>query len=119
MSPQDVDNARLLWQLVQVGGTVVALITALIAVRRRPPLSEELYKDFATKADLDDLRSDFNRDLAALKTDLATYKAEINVALGAGTKMFHDMERTLGRVEGLLERCPYLCGSKGASNARP
>ena len=99
MDPQTTqattESAGWLWNFFTIGGTLASLVTAIgafiVSARRHPPLPEELYKDFARKGDLDKLRDDIKEELSQ------------------GSKLFRETERTLGRLEGLLDRCPYLC----------
>lgn len=96
MQPHEVEAASWLWNLVQVGGTITAVLVSIGAFvrscRRQPPLTEEIYRNFATKQDLKDLHD------------------EITKSLAGGTTLFREIERSMGQIEGQLKRCPFLCG---------
>lgn len=96
MQPDQIESANWLWNLFTVGGMLSALVVSIGAFirscRRQPPLTEEIYKEFATKKDLEKLRD------------------EINPSLANGSKLFREIERALGQVEGQLKHCPYFCG---------
>jgi hypothetical protein len=89
MDPQTSESANWLWYLFTIGGNLSAIIVSIGAFvrscRRQPPLTEELYKDFATKPDLEKLRED------------------VNESLSQGTTLFREIERSIGRIEGKLE----------------
>ena len=82
--------------LSAVGASIAAVIRTF---RRQPALSEEVYKTFATKDDLKEL-----------KHHIDDVKTEIDRKLASGDKCFKDMERVIGKLEGFLSRCPFMCG---------
>ncbi len=81
MQPNEIESAGWLWHLFTIGGTLTALIASIGAFvrscRRTPPLTEEIYKNFATKEDLRLLRG--------------------------GTTLFREIERAVGKIEGQLD----------------
>ena len=95
MQPHEIESANWLWNLFTIGGTLTAMVVSIGAFvrscRRQPPLTEEIYKNFATKADLDKLRDDITKSLSG------------------GTTLFREIERSMGQIEGQLKRCPYFC----------
>lgn len=111
MDPQMVDQAVFQHNLISNITSLAALgasIAAIVKVGRRvPPLSEQVMKDFATKEDLRELKS----EVTALRT-------EINMQLRSGDKSFKDLINITGRLEGILERCPYMCGTPVITKVR-
>jgi hypothetical protein len=89
MQPNEIESAGWLWHLFTIGGTLTALIASIGAFvrscRRTPPLTEEIYKNFATKEDLRLLRE------------------EITKSLAGGTTLFREIERAVGKIEGQLD----------------
>jgi hypothetical protein len=105
MDPQTTESAIFQYNLISNIASLAALGASVFAMlkayRREPPLSEQILKDFATKADLHDL-----------KVELEKTRTEINQQLRSGDKCFKDLERVIGRLETMLSMCPYLCGGR-------
>ena len=103
MDPQTVDQAVFQHNLFSNIASLAALAASIAAVikvfRRQPSLSETVIKEFATKSDLHEL-----------KTDMQKLQDEINKQLRSGDKCFKDLERVIGKLEGAMQFCPYLCG---------
>ncbi len=105
ISPDQLANAI---TLVRLGSILVPLAVvlnvaiSLWAARRRPPITEELYRDFATKAEVHALREEIRRTLSELFTRQHTDQ-------GAIEDKFQSIMNMLGTVNGKLARCPYLC----------
>lgn len=89
-------------------GVLATLATIIMAIRRRPPVVEEMYKDYATKTELAAVEMRTNqkfessddatrRQMDELKGDIRA----INITLDRNAK---DVERAIGRVEGELKR---------------
>lgn len=86
---------------------IVAMIIAIIVLRRRtPPLSEELYKDFATKAEVTALRTHFD-------VTMKEYFERQHLDGKSVEDKFQAIMRSVGRIEGQLERCPLFCPPPG------
>lgn len=93
---------------------LVCMTVAIVVARRRtPPLSEEMYKDFATKLDLSALRDDTAAKLESLHVDMEEKFRELFSRQHLDGKSVEDkfqaIVRSLGRIEGQLERCPLFC----------
>lgn len=102
MDPNTTSQAIFQFQLFNTISSLAALgasIAAIIRVSRRtPPLSETVLEKFATK-----------EDIKALREELSTTRADLNGQLRSGDKCFKDLERVIGKLEGVLSRCPYFC----------
>jgi len=89
MQPHEVESAGWLWSFFTIGGSLTAIIVSIgsfvRSCRRTPPLTEEVYKNFATKEDLRLLRE------------------EITKSLAGGTTLFREIERSIGQIEGQLK----------------
>ena len=85
--------------IVSVAAFITSLLVGWKSFRREPPLSETVIKEFASKA-----------EVAELKKEISSLRIEINAQLRSGDSCFKDIEHVLGRVEGMLDRCPYVCG---------
>ncbi|NCD42573.1 MAG: hypothetical protein EOL88_10820 [Bacteroidia bacterium] len=60
---------------------------------RTPPVQEEMYKKYATKKDLENLETRFLAECKATNERIETTNVENN-------RMFHEIMRSLGRLEG-------------------
>ena len=103
MDSQTTESAISMYQLISNISSLAALgasVAAMIkANKRTPPLSEEVLVKFATKDDLKDL-----------KLELENTRREINAQLHSGNKCFKDIEHMLGKLDVMLNICPYMCG---------
>ena len=89
----------------------VAIIFGVIntrnASRRNPPIGEEMHKVFVPRKEWDDsvqrihVRIDQTRDV--ITASEASTGSKIDSLRTDMNKVFHDVERALGRVEGQLE----------------
>ena len=107
MDPQTTEQAVYQYNFISTIASLAALVASLAAVirtfRRQPPLSEEVYKCFATKDDLHKLGSQVEK-----------LREDIDKKMASGEKLFHDFERVIGQLEGIIKMCPLLCGSRPA-----
>jgi hypothetical protein len=103
VDPQNVEQAVFTQNLFNSGVSLAAFAASLAAVyrsfRREPPLSETVIREFATKSDLHELRQ-----------ELQKIQEDMNKQLRSGDKCFKDLERVIGKLEGAMQFCPYLCG---------
>jgi hypothetical protein len=99
---QAVFNFNLLNALVSWAGLATAAAALIKAFRRDPPFEEQALEKFATKDDVDKVRA----ELTQLRTDLGAQ-------LKSGNTLFRDIEGAIGRLNGLMERCPYYCAPRG------
>lgn len=104
-------NAEQMQQAIMIGRLILAIvpITAIINVviniintRRKPSISEELYREYATKKDLAELRTDFNKTMNEYFSRQHMNQASID-------DKFVSIMRSIGKVEGKLEKCPTIC----------
>lgn len=85
--------------LAVILGVISTVAGIVLSFRRRPPLAEEMYRDFATVKQLDQLRAEFNRTMAEI--------FDVQRQLKSGMDQnFKDLERGIGRIEGQLRNCP-------------
>ncbi len=94
-----MSEADFLWKALVVLSVIVSVVATPIALlinsRRRPTLTEELYRDFATK-----------QDLAALRSEMMTVTGEI---FSVTRKLKDEATALVGhlnRLDGILSRCP-------------
>ena len=107
----ELSPAHIIWPLLSIIASVVVIgsgiWSAVVISRRRPPLSEELAKEYATKKDLADEISDVNRrmdrELGHAFTSLKDQGSEIKSLINTVNKIQRETERTLGRIEGKLD----------------
>jgi len=123
VDPTTVEHAvfqqNLFNSVVAVSAFVASLAAIYRSFRRTPPLAEQMLERFATKQDLKELKADVDKcaskdDLKELKTDLKSIRDNIDNRLASGDKVFKDLIGITGKLEGLLERCPFLCGAKAS-----
>lgn len=108
MTPADVASANWLWQGIIVLSALAALASSFIAIfatrRRTPPIVEELYKDFATKAELRELAT--RAEVEEIRQELRTMRDDVRSSLKSGEILFQSIMRSIGNIEGMLSRCP-------------
>jgi hypothetical protein len=96
-----MSDGELAWKIVLILNNVMALVMAFAAMRRKPPVQEELYKDYATKDDVRQLRSEF------LKTTGEIFDVQRNIR-AATDETFMEVKQKLGYIDGALSRCPGI-----------
>jgi hypothetical protein len=112
---------KLLQSLTLLLGIAAVIVGFISFARRKPPIAEELYRDFATivalnnaKKDMQDqvggLRQEYQAALTGMRQEyLASVDELFNLqrALTAATEdSLRGIARTLGRHDGKLENCP-------------
>ena len=96
----DADFALKLFLVVAtVTGFLGTLTGIIVSLRRKPPIAEEIYKDFATKAEVAQLRADMLRTWGEVFEVLRQNAKEMSTA----TAQLTGQVRLL---EGILSRCP-------------
>jgi hypothetical protein len=102
-----MSDGDLLFRIVVLAAMVTNLIATLASFRRRPPITEELYKEFALKEELDAAFAKAEKNL----TERIVHSDKIHVEIfgiirtgqAASAQNFQDLERAIGRVEGLVQ----------------
>jgi hypothetical protein len=101
---------RILLVVLPILAAVGALVLGIIGARRKPPVTEEMYRDYATKADLSTLRTEVRDSFVRLEQRVqeeragrARIHARIEDFQKTVTDGFLKMERAMGRVESKLE----------------
>lgn len=98
-------------QAINLGQIIVALLPLAVIVqigiaiwngRRRPGVTEEVYRDYATKKELAELRHDFNKSMSELFARQHLNQSSIE-------DKFNSILLKIGKVEGKLEKCPTIC----------
>jgi len=74
----------------------------IASLRRKPSVSEEIYRDYATKKELSDLRCDFNKTMGE-------FFARQHNNQSAVEDKFQAILHSVGRIEGELKKCPNIC----------
>jgi len=104
-------NAEHIQQAITIGRLILAIVplASIISVvlsvwhaRRKPSVSEEVYRDYATKKELADLRTDFNKTMGE-------FFARQHLNQSAVEDKFNAILRSVGRIEGELKKCPNNC----------
>lgn len=90
-----MSEGQFLWLLLITGGQVISVIVGLASLRRRPPVQEELYKDFATRAEVQQLRAEFLKTAGEV-FDVTRQLKESSISLVA----------QINRLDGVVSRCP-------------
>jgi hypothetical protein len=120
---------KLLQSMSLLLGICAVIIGFISFARRRPPLSEEVYRDFVRTGALAALRDELRqgdaesrRQVEALRKDYMTSVDELftlNRKLSEMTgESLRAIARTLGRHDGKLENCPgpKACASRGGQS---
>lgn len=100
-------DADFLWKLIIVGTMVVQLIASIISMRRKPPVQEELYKNYVTKEYLEKTCARHQREqeqFADFKAHQDKVDSEIFARLTSMQKYLADIERAIGKIEGHIGR---------------
>jgi hypothetical protein len=82
--------------------TIVSIVSSIASMRRKPSVSEEVYRDYATKQELADLRHDFNKSMNELFSRQHLNQQSID-------DKFSAILRSVGQIEGQLKKCPNVC----------
>jgi len=85
--------------LLAVVASALSIYRSLRDPGRHPPLSEELYRDFATKSDLAQLRNEYLKTVGEAFDAIRRLQAAVEVEL-------RNQTAALSRIEGKLENCP-------------
>ena len=85
--------------IVNLATSVAAIVSNVYRMRRTPPVAEELYRDFATKAELAHLRTEFLSTFGELFAVTRTLRDKISESTASLTGQ-------INRLEGILSRCP-------------
>jgi len=80
----------------------VQIGVAIWSGRRKPGVTEEVYRDYATKKELAELRQDFNRTMTE-------FFARQHINQSAIEDKFQAILRSVGQIEGQIKQCPNLC----------
>ena len=105
-TPEQIENAVLLGRIILAVVPLAAIVQVVVAVwngRRRPSVSEELYRDFATKGELKDLRADFNASMTEYFSRQHTNQSAID-------DKFQAIMQSIGRLQGEFKKCSQVCG---------
>jgi hypothetical protein len=104
-------NAEHIQQAIFTGRLILAIVplTTIAGVaaniwnaRRKPSVSEEVYRDYATKKELSELRQDFNKTMSE-------FFARQHINQSAVEDKFQAILHSVGRIEGELKKCPNIC----------
>lgn len=102
-----MSEGNFLWLLILTLGQVMAVVSSIYSMRRKPPLAEELYADFARTRDIEQIIDRWDRELAELRAHEEKVHAEvfaqIRNASASHQADFKTLERAMGRIEGILQ----------------
>ncbi len=98
-TPEHFENAVTLARIILAVVPLAAILQVAVALwnaRRKPSISEEVYRDFATKKELAQLRTDFNSTMTEFFSRQHTNQSAID-------DKFTSIMRSVGRIEGELK----------------
>ena len=102
-----MNEGNFLWMLIVVVTAIANLVSLLFSLRRRPPVSEELYKDFLAKSDHEAMCLTIKGRFETLDNHNTKTHELIFETIRQNQKSlqqdFQTLERGLGRVEGKLD----------------
>jgi hypothetical protein len=104
-SPESIQQAITLGQIITALLPLTVLVQigiAIYAARRKPSISEELYREYATKKELLDLKADCTKTMNE-------YFARQHLNQSSIDDKFQAIMRSIGKVEGQLQKCPNIC----------
>ena len=102
LTNQDLGTLYVILGLNFLLGMVLNVVSIIVAFRRSPPIDQTL-SHYARIADVNLIEERNNKTHAEIFDIIRTQQA-------ANAKTFADIERVLGRIEGILNRCPSVCG---------
>lgn len=92
---------------VPVLGLAVTALNLFLGNKRNPPVGEEMHKTFVPRAEWDSsvqrLHGRIDESNERITSTESSTSAKIDSLRTDMTKVFHDVERALGRVEGQLD----------------
>ena len=98
-----MSEADFLWKgLIVVAAIMSAIGTPLsvwLSSRRTPPVTEELYRDFATKEEVRQLRQEFLSTSGEIFDVMRKLKESLDESM-------RPLVAQINRLEGVLSRCP-------------
>ncbi len=97
-----MSEGDLLWKLLGIVVVILQVVTMGLALRRKPSIPEEMYRDFATKAELAALRAEW-------QNTMREYFNRQHANQMAIDDKFQAIMNIVGKLSGQLDRCPYLC----------
>ena len=92
-------EAAAAWNVVLTLVVIAGFVTNILSWRRKPPIAEDLYRDFATRAELQQLRTEFLKTTGEMFAVMRSIRDEIA----------HTSDRftaQVNRLDGILSRCP-------------
>lgn len=98
-SPENIQQAINLGQIIVALlplAVIAQIAIALWAARRKPSISEELYREYATKREVAEIRSDFNKIIGELFNRQHLNQSAID-------DKFSAIMRSVGMIEGQLK----------------
>jgi hypothetical protein len=104
-SPADLQEAIRLGQFILTLLPLAVFVQVGVAIwsgRRKPGVTEEVYRDYATKKELAELRHDFNKTMNELFSRQHLNQQDID-------NKFNAIMRSVGQIEGQLKSCPNTC----------
>lgn len=97
--PTDYTDYSVAWIVVLTLIQLSGLAASIISMRRTPPVAEEMYRDFATREELRQLRTEFLKTSGEIFDVMRTIKNDLQ------TTSVHFASQ-VSRLEGILSRCP-------------
>lgn len=104
-SPEQLQQAIMIGQIILAAIPLMVFVQIGIQIwsaRRRPGVTEEVYRDYATKKELAELRHDFNKTMSE-------FFSRQHMNQSAIEDKFQAIMRSVGSIEGELKKCPSLC----------
>lgn len=98
-NPEATYTGNFVFTMALITGAVVGVVSLIYMGKRNPPLSEEMYRDFAT-------RKEFGDQNTACDESFRRVYTRIEKEIDGCNKRFLNIERDLGRIEGQIERQP-------------
>lgn len=94
--------------MIVIGNFIFAAAAVMLAARRRPAITEEIYRDFVRKQEWDEnlqrVHERVDQSNSSFHEQIAASLEKIDALRRDMSKGFSDVERSLGRIEGHFER---------------
>lgn len=91
------------FQSLLLAVALASVISAIVSARRKPPISEELYRDFVSKAELRELKEQLSREREEFRSHVQTIYERIEAQSRTTARSFSDIERLLHEIAGRLQ----------------
>lgn len=116
LPPEWIAAAFVVFGLAAIAKVADSITSVFSRFRRRPPIDQELL-NYVRHPDLIAAKAELRSEISRIEGNARDTFAEAFNAMrslqSSTQQSFQDLTKTIGRLEGILERCPDLCRKGG------